>query len=105
MLHRLLTGLFTGSPQIKALRDATAAWKRLAEAHEERVQRLEIEVKRLNATVEEHYAQLHKVRGKVYGTASRNGSGQGNIPFGDKQALREYVGLSHARRFNHDNEE
>ena len=105
MFARLFRRLYTARAQARVEESFAAAVKAHIEALNERAHRLEIAHKQLTATVQEHYGQLHKVRGKVYGTAARNGgSGVGQIPFGDKDALRAAVGLTAAKRFQHTEE-
>jgi hypothetical protein len=106
-MNRLFTALSTAFRGQKAP-DIQATWaKRVNEAletHGECLHRLQISQKQLHATVQEHYEQLHKVRGKVYGgTHARSGS-VSSIPFGDKDALRAAAGLTASTRFIHPKE-
>jgi hypothetical protein len=104
-MFRLFTRLFSENVDLSTAHVALKSHKAAIESLNEHVSRLELELKRLGATVEEHYAQLHKVRGKVYGSsAQQNRNGAGTIAYGDKDALRAHVGLSSARRFKHDEE-
>ena len=103
MFTQLIHRLFTGNPQVKMQKAWVSGVNQHLEATSERLHRLEIELKRLHALVEEHYEQLHKVRGKVYGSGARNGTPVSSIPFGDKAALRAAVGIAApGNRFKHE---
>lgn len=82
------------------------AAKAVADLHG-RVSKLEIALRNL----EEHHSttvsQLNKLRGQVHGgrnKASRGDDG-GEIPYGDKEALRRRAGLVAGARFTHPTEE
>jgi hypothetical protein len=68
-----------------------------------RVHRLEIASKEQEEAHEQLAAGVHKLRGQFFG--GQRGRAQrpalDQIPLGDKESLREYVGLRAGARFNH----
>lgn len=73
----------------------------------QRVHRLEIAVKEAAERNDTLEAQLSKLRGQVTGGLRwKNGraANADQIPLGDKERLREYVGLAAGKRFTHPEE-
>lgn len=73
----------------------------------QRVQRLEIAYKELAEHHDTLEAQLGKLRGQVHGVRGGRPARAGGIdaiPLGDKERLREYVGLAAGRRYTHPEE-
>jgi hypothetical protein len=101
---RFLTGLFTGFQQVHRRQHSQErvilAQGELIRELISRCDRLETRIVTLEGLVDAHYQQLHKLRGKVYG--SNNAPRVDEVPFGDKAALRARVGLANGTGFKHD---
>lgn len=109
MLGWLIHRKSTGNPQVphrvKAALDIVTQITADLEVVRHRLSRLEIAHKELQDAHESLDGQLAKLRGQVHG--ARGGrppknAGVDSIPVGDKEALREYVGLRAGRRFTHE---
>lgn len=85
------------------LREAQEAWAKLLT----RVSKLETALRDLEEQHSTTVSHLNKLRGQVHGPRAQLRSvpnSADEIPFGDKEALRQRAGLVHGQRFIHKDE-
>lgn len=113
-INRLFTGRPPARPQPQTGLDTPITAARVLRDAVERIETLESALSKLQKAHrdldEQHsttVSHLHKLRGQVHG--GRHGhvarGGPGEVPFGDKDALRAAVGLRAGQRFIHNNDE
>jgi len=99
VFHRLFTGKSQAYPQYdKTLNVLSDAIRALSE----RVRALEVSVKTNSEDIDHVDLAIQKLRGRVTGGIRyQNSQSGGDVPHGDKAALRRALGISPGQPFKH----